>query len=145
MISSLLNDTAIDTIERTVNFTEQRHTLILENLANVSTPGYVQKDVSVQDFRDSLAAAIQRQRESFNSPFDPKSTDTTEFQGVNGDSGVRVKARPVVTSAPFHDRGIRSMENLMGQLADNAEAHNMAAQFLRSRYDQINRAISMKP
>ena len=31
------------------------------------------------------------------------------------------------------------------EMADNAIAHNMAAQFLKSRYDLVNRAISMKP
>ena len=40
--------------------------------------------------------------------------------------------------------GPGSMEDLMGQMADNAQAHNMAATFLRSRYDWLQKAISMK-
>jgi hypothetical protein len=39
---------------------------------------------------------------------------------------------------------VRSMEYLMSQMADNALAHNTAAQFLKARYDLISRAISMK-
>jgi flagellar basal-body rod protein FlgB len=142
MISDLVTSNQIDLLERTVSFTEQRHKLILENLANVDTPGYVQKDVSVQDFQKSLSDAIEKTRQSFSASLDPEDTDTVQFGG----SGNLVSLRPqgVVKATPFHDRGVRSMENLMAQLADNAQAHNMAAAMLKGRYDTVQRAISLK-
>lgn len=142
MISDLVTSNPIEMLERTVSFTEQRHQLILENLANVDTPGYVQKDASVQEFQQSLSAAIAKTRTSFNARLDPQSTDSIQFE--SGGSRVRLVPQEVVKSMPFHDRGIRSMENLMTQLADNAQAHNLAAAMLRGKYDTVQKAISMK-
>lgn len=142
MISDLVTSNQIDLLERAVSFTEQRHQVILENLANVDTPGYVQKDVSVQDFQKSLSDAIEKTRQSFNASLDPEDTDTVQFGGA----GNLVSLRPegVVRNTPFHDRGVRSMENLMAQLADNAQAHNMAAAMLKGRFETVQRAISLK-
>ena len=43
MIESLVSSPTIDLLERSLSFTEQRHQVILANIANVSTPGYVQQ------------------------------------------------------------------------------------------------------
>lgn len=142
MITDLVSTNSISLLERTVSFTEQRHKLILENLANIDTPGYVQKDASVQDFQKSLSAAIEKSRQSFNGAFDPEDTDTVQFE--SGGSRVRLVPQEVVRATLFHDRGVRSMENLMTQLADNAQAHNMAAAMLKGKYDTMQKAIAMR-
>ncbi len=142
MIDRLISTSSTDLLERTLNFTEQRHQLILDNIANVSTPGYVQKDVSVKDFQQSMQDALERQQASTNGQGEPESTESIQF--VPGSTGVNVKPQDVVRQTAFHDRGIRNMEDLMGQLGDNAMVHNTVAQFLKDRYNQINRAISMK-
>jgi hypothetical protein len=59
-------------------------------------------------------------------------------------SRVFVTPHAAEDAQPFHDRGVRSIEGLMGDLADNAMAHNMAAQLLKNRYDILTKAISMK-
>ena len=130
-------------LEQTMDFTEQRHMVLLEDIANASTPGYVQRDLPVAQFQQSLQSAIKKQRESLNDLYDPQSTDDIGFE--SGGSAVSTQAVEVPNSVVFHDRGIRSMEYLMSQMADNAMAHNMAAQFLKARYDILTRAISLKP
>lgn len=142
MIDKLLSSSSIGLLERTLSFTEQRHEVIVQNIANVSTPGYIQQDVSVSDFQQSLSDAIDRQRASYNTALAPESTDTVEFSPAS--STLQIKPQSVVTSPAFHDRGIRSPERLMTDLADNAQAHNMAAQMLRGRYETVRQAISMK-
>ncbi len=142
MISDLVSTSTMGLLERTINFTEQRHQILLENLANVDTPGYVQKDVSVREFQQSLAAAVEKRRQSFNGIINPESTDTVEFE--SGSSRLSLRPQNVVRSSPFHDRGIRSMEDLMVQMADNGQAHNLAVSMLKGKYDQIQRAISLK-
>ena len=140
MIDSFLNSPTTALLERTLNFTEQRHKLILQNIANATTPGYIQQDASPAEFQKSLADALQRQAAGANASFDPEDTSTISFAGQS----VQLKPQPAAEAQPFHDGGARSMEDLMGQLADNAEAHNMAASFLKSRYDLVQRAISMR-
>jgi len=129
-------------LEQTMDFTEQRHMVLLEDIANASTPGYVQRDMSVQQFQKSLRDAVKKQRESLNEFFEPQSNDTVDFD--EGGSTVTAKPMEMPNAVPFHDRGVRSMEYLMSQMADNALAHNMAAQFLKSRFDTLAKAISMK-
>ena len=141
MIQQLIdNNSSIAMLERVVNFTEQRHDLLLADIANTSTPDYVQQDVSVADFQKSLRKAVES-RTTSQSPT-PESTSTVEFDPHS--SALRLHPKDVVASTPFHDRGIRSMESLMSNLADNAQVHNMATQLLKSRYDLITKAISMK-
>lgn len=140
MIDKLVGSSSIALLERTVNFTEQRHQLILENLANVSVPGYLQKDVSVNEFQQSLAKTVALQHQVNDTNLTPKDTSTIRFQG----NSVTLKPKPVTSAQPFYDRGARSMEELMGQLADNATAHNVATAMLKGKYDTLQKAITMR-
>jgi flagellar basal-body rod protein FlgB len=142
MIDSLLSSPTIRMLEQTMSFTEQRHQVLAEDIANVDTPGYVQRDMSVAQFQKALREAVMRNRESFKDAFDPESDDTLAFEF--GGSGVQAVAQEKPMGVPFHDRGVRSMEYLMSEMADNALAHNIAAQLLKSRYEQLARAITMK-
>ena len=144
MIDSMLSSPTTAMLERTLSFTEQRHQVILANIANVDTPGYRQQNVSVSEFRQSLASALERQHATNDSLTTPEDTDTVSFLG-NGSSVVRLKPRAAASAQPFYDRGAHSMEDLMSQLADNAQAHNMTAAFLKGRYDVLQKAISMRP
>lgn len=139
MIERLLNTKAITRLERVVSFTEGRHGLILENIANASTPGYVQKDVSPREFQALLARAEARKA---GDPPVALEGSTVALSATSTQVALRPKA--VRSSQAFYDRGVRSMEDLMAQLADNAQAHNMAAQMLKGKYDGLAKAISMK-
>ena len=141
MMDSLLTNPTMRMLEQTVNFTEQRHHVLAGDIANNDTPGYVQKDLSVEGFQAALRTAISRTNASPNERYEAASTDEVTF---GEGSEVETQATDVPTSVVFHDRGVRSMEYLMSEMADNALAHNMAAQFLKQRYDQVSRAISMK-
>jgi flagellar basal-body rod protein FlgB len=142
MITSVLSDPTVRMLEQTMSFTEQRHQVLAEDIANADTPGFVQRDLSVTEFQKSLSEAVKRNRESLNNAFEPQSGDIVAFEP--GGSRVRALAQEKPVGVPFHDRGVRSMEYLMSEMADNALAHNIAAQFLKSRYDGLARAISMK-
>ena len=142
MIDSLISSPTIRMLEQTLDFTEQRHNVILEDIANVSTPGYVQKDLSVAAFQKSLQDAVARKWASNNNTYEPESNQETDF--TPGASTLQVKSAEVVNNVAFHDRGARSMEYLMGQLADNATAHNTVTQLLKNRYDLTSKAIKLQ-
>jgi len=142
MIDSLISSPTTRMLEQTLSFTEQRHNLLLDNIANVDTPGYVERDVPVEAFQATLRQAVEERRASPNDTYDPQSTNEVTFQP--GGSNISIYPHETPNSVVFHDRGIRRMEFLMSELADNALAHNMTAQLLRNRYDTITKAISMK-
>ena len=141
MIGNLVSSPSIDLLERTLNFTEQRHELIVQNIANIDTPGYVQQDVSVADFQASLAKAMAGRESGKSNEPAPESTDTVEF--VPGTNGVVLKPKGISGPA-FHDHAVRSVDKMMTQLADNAVVHNMAATMLKQRFDTIRAAIALR-
>jgi flagellar basal-body rod protein FlgB len=143
MIESLISTPTVRLLEQTLDFTEQRNNVLLSDIANVDTPGYLQKDLSVDAFQKSLRKAVARQRASTTDDYEPESTDTVEF--IPGSSVIQTKAKETASGSVFHDRGARDIEYLMSQFADNATAHNMVTQMLKNRYDILNKAIMMKP
>src|SRR6476660_7368622 len=120
MIDSLLSSPTTRMLEQTLSFTEQRHNLLLDNIANVSTPGYVEKDVPVEAFQAQLRQAVDERRASLNDTYDPQSTNDVTFEP--GGSRLAIHPQETPNSVAFHDRGIRRAEFLMSQLADNALA-----------------------
>ena len=107
MIENLLSSPTTRMLEQAVNFTEQRHAVLLDNIANVSTPGYVQKDLSVADFQKSLRDAVNRTRSGNNNAFAPESTDSVAFDDDSG--SVETQPHEVLASPVFHDRGVRGI------------------------------------
>jgi flagellar basal-body rod protein FlgB len=142
VIDDLISTPTTRVLEGAVNFTEQRHQVLLENIANLDVPGYIQKDLNVGDFQSSLRNALDRERASVGTDVNPASTETIDFsQGASNPIGI---PQQVIASPVFHDKGARSIDSLMSNLADNALAHNTAVQLLKYSYDRISRAISMK-
>lgn len=68
MNAGLLNPPAVALLEQVVQFAQRRHTVLAGNIANLDTPGYEVRDLSVEDFqarlREALAAIKQTPRSS---------------------------------------------------------------------------------
>ena len=59
MLSSMFQSTTIPVLQEVVRFAQARHTVLAGNIANLDTPGYKVRDLSVEDFQGRLEAAIQ--------------------------------------------------------------------------------------
>lgn len=127
-IERLLNQGNAPILQQAVRFAATRHKLLAENIANASTPGYRQKDLSVDRFRDML-----RQRVAMRQGAPPGSV---AFDDVQGELDL-ASAGGIV----FHDRNNRSMEQLMTDSASNALYHNMMMELLRKQYGSIDTAL----
>jgi flagellar basal-body rod protein FlgB len=126
-IDRLLNMGNAPLIERAMSFTAARHELLAENIANVSTPGYVQKDLSAEAFQKQL-----RQRLALKKSSPPGSVGFSDlaFDPADKRSGLL-----------FHDRSNRSMEQMMADLSSNALKHNMYAEMLRKQFDSLQNVL----
>ena len=51
MYQSIFGSTSIPVLEQTVHFTQARHNVLAGNIANLDTPGYQVRDLSVEDSR----------------------------------------------------------------------------------------------
>jgi len=127
-IERLLNQGNAPVIEASVRFAAARHRLLAENIANVDTPGYVQRDLSTAKFQAALSDRVERREQS-------ASYDSVDFDDL--DSAVE---NPM-SGALFHDRNNRSMEQLMSDNAKNALFHNMMIELLRRQFSQIETAL----
>ena len=99
-------------------------------VVNASTPGYIQKDLSVDEFQKHLAAKAAE--------MDSAGPGSVNFNDISLDS-----AKP--DSLLFHDGSNRSMEQLMSDQAKNALMHNLAVELLRRQYMTLDMAIKERP
>ena len=126
-IDRLLNQDNTPVLEQVLQFTEARQRLLADNIANVSTPNYRQKDLSVEKFQTQLQSRIADQQTS-----GPGATrfDDIPFEEDTPTAGIL-----------SHDGNNRSIEQLMTENAKNALMHNMAVELLRRQYQTMEMAL----
>lgn len=130
-INRLLNQGNGPVLERMLDFTAARQRLIAENVANISTPNYQQKDLSLDKFQELL-----RERVESRASFGP---------GEVGFDDVRVDPQDADNGILFHDGQSRSMEQLMSDQAKNGLMHNLAVELLRKQFQAMEMALKDKP
>jgi flagellar basal-body rod protein FlgB len=129
-LERLMNQTNSPLLEQMLQFTEARHRLIAENMANVDTAGYQQKDLDVAKFQ-----AMLRDRAATR---DRAAPGTVGFDEVAAE--VENPARGILS----HDGNNRSMESLASDQAKNAMMHNLVVELLRKQYQQMEMALKEK-
>lgn len=140
LIEGLFTNGSLPVLEKVVNFTSARHKLILNNIANVSTPNFVTRDVDVKSFQEALGKAIDKREERTGGPNGPLPLDSSR-EVTFTENGVELNPTIQNDNLLFHDRNNRSIENLMKNLAVNTGAHNTALSLMRSEMDLLDLAI----
>ena len=127
-IERLINQTNAPLVEKVLGFASARHKLIAENIANVDTPGYRQKDLSEAKFfamlRDRAAA-----RRSGSAP------------GSLGYDDLNVGVENPRAGILFHDQNNRSMEQLASDQAKNGLLYMMAIELLKKQFSSMEAAL----
>lgn len=126
-IDRLFNSTPAPLLEKTLEFTSARHQVLAEDVANVDTPNYRMKDLSLGKFQSAL-----RQRVDVRDSSAP---------GSVGFDDIQAKAEADNDGILFHDGNNRSMEQLMTDEAKNALMHNLAVEMLRKQFSTMELAL----
>jgi flagellar basal-body rod protein FlgB len=126
-IERLLNQGNAPLLEQMLRFTEARHRLLMDNVANVSTPGYRQQDLSTERFQ----AALQERVEERNAA----------APGSVGFNDIGADIEEPNSGILYHDGNNRSMEQLMSDNAKNALLHNMIVELLRKQFGAMEMAL----
>lgn len=132
MLTSLLNQTALPALEQTVGFATRRHSLLASNLANMDTPDYQTRDLSVSDFRSTLKTALQ----SSSAPGSRYETPTDVRQANFA------KVRDISNQILYHDGSDVSLEHQVTEIAKNQSMHNTAIALMRSQFQTLKAAIT---
>ena len=126
-LNRLLNQGNAPLLEQMVRFAQARHRVLAENIVNISTPNYRQKDLSPEKFQAMLQDRVAA-RESTG-------------PGTVGFDDLKAEMDHPRRGVLFHDGSNRSMEQLMTDQAKNALMHNMYVELLRKQYGSIESAL----
>jgi len=126
-IDRLLNQDASPVLEQMLRFTEARQQFLADDVANASTPGYQQKDLSVDKFQQMLGERLEEADKS--------------APGSVGYDDIQAEVEHPRHGILFHDGNNRSMEQLMTDNAKNALLHNMVVELLRQQYQMMDMAL----
>ena len=134
MENGILNSSTIPVLEQVINFAQNRHEVLVGNVANMDMPGYQVRDLSVETFqqrlKDAMAASQQR-----HEPMSPGMMASRP-----GDS-----LRNVSDSMPsilYHDGSDVGIEQQVLQISKNQFMHNLAISLMTSQFQMLQTAIS---
>lgn len=141
MRPSIFESSSLPVLEQVVNFAQSRHGVLAGNIANIDTPGYKTRDLSVEKFQKSLKEAMDQRRaaprDQHNSP---GLTGTTSQRSVDVDDLKEVKES--MKHILYHDGHDVSLESQVTELSKNQTMHNMAITLMSSQFRQLKGAIS---
>jgi flagellar basal-body rod protein FlgB len=141
-LEGLINRTSVPILEKLASFTEARQRMLADNIANIDTPGFRTRHLSMESFQNALQEA------SRNRATDPswrlEFPDSSEFD-VDTDGFLRVfptlEGRGNIL---FHDHSNQNVEQQMSLVAKNAYAHNMAVELLRHEFNGLTQAVRQR-
>ena len=138
-IGGLSSSGAMPALEKMFLFAGQRQRIISNNIANIDTPGYIGVDVDPKDFQKLLGEAIDQRGGNGG---DLKLRETRQVSTAGG----RLVLNPTTPTAGvlFHDRGQKSLEQLMQQLVENASAFRVVSDLMRKSQSQLKMAIAQR-
>jgi flagellar basal-body rod protein FlgB len=130
----MFQSSTIPILQEVVSFAQARHTVLAGNIANLDTPGYKVRDLSVEDFQQRLQAAIQER----HGPPEPRSPG--EPAGRHGTSLAEVSKNP--QTILHHDQSNVGLEHQVTEMVKNQLQHNLALSLLTSQLRLLQTAIS---
>jgi len=139
MIEEILNRLGNPAIDKMLSFTEARHRVIAENVANIDTPGYRTKQLDPSLFQRALRRAIEAQKRE---PDAAMTLDqTSQFRERGGHLVVTPSLEPT-ENLLFHDGTNARIEREMSELASNTMMHQLSVEFLNNHYRMLKRSIT---
>jgi flagellar basal-body rod protein FlgB len=138
MYSTLFKSTTIPVLQQAVQFNQARHVVLAGNIANMDTPGYQVRDLSVEDFQSQLQEVIKKR----HAPQQPASIGMQ----MNGLSGAKQRDEAEVVREPktilYHDKSNVGVEYQVTEMVKNQMQHNMALTIMNNQMRLLETAIS---
>jgi flagellar basal-body rod protein FlgB len=139
MIANLFDSTTIPVLQEVVNFSQARHTVLAGNIANMDTPGYKVRDLSVDDFQSRLQQAIETRHEPPSSS-EGLSPGEIPFGGADPLAEVAKNSKTIM----HHDQNNVGIEHQVTEMVKNQMQHNLALSIMVQQFHLLETAISEK-
>lgn len=135
MFDSWLSNSTLPALEQTAVFAQKRHQLLAGNLANLDTPNYRTRDLSLTEFQAQLKSATDPSRPTATTYVPGKGQQAiTQQQAIEN-------ARDVSKQILYHDGGDVSLEQQVTEISKNQSMHNTAIALMRSQFQTLQVAI----
>jgi flagellar basal-body rod protein FlgB len=146
MYQSIFDATTIPVLEQVVQFAQARHHVLAGNIANLDTPGYRVRDLSVEDFQDRLQEAIRSRHqpsgtspaERFVSPGEMGYLDSP----ARGPGATMAQVAKNPKTILYHDDSNVGIEHQVTEMVKNQMQHNLALTIMTSQFRLLEAAIS---
>ena len=132
-LTSLITDNIAEILIKIVKFTQTRQKILVQNIINIHDPGFVPKEVAVNEFSDLLNSAVDEHIR--NKRLVLRDTENIKF-GISG--GLEVK--PVVDEYGkelFEQDRDEYLEWQTSKLWENSLNQKVAAELLRQKQGTI--------
>jgi flagellar basal-body rod protein FlgB len=116
---SIMNDHSSELLSKLMEVSQQRQSVISNNLANANTPGYIRKEL---DFKDQLTQIMKSKNYAEISSLKPHLVEDKTF-------GSRIDGNNVI------------IPNEMNQMMQNGVLYNLLAKAFTSRLNILKSAI----
>jgi flagellar basal-body rod protein FlgB len=137
MITGLFQSTSIPVLQEVVSFSQARQAVLAGNIANIDTPGYKSRDLSVEDFQTRLKQAIEDRDDPQSSTVEGRSPGEADLQPKPLIAEAAKSSRMVLR----HDMGNVDMESQVTEMVKNEMQHNTALAVLTDQFRQLQTAI----
>ena len=141
-IKAMFDAGSIPVLEKVISFTEARHKVIANNIANIDTPGYRRQDLAVSEFQEALEKSIEQRMATNPRKFEFLGTENVEDNFLGGVSANVLTAPYSPLDILRHDGNNVSIDHEMAELAKNTILHNGMVQLLANEYQMLNNAIA---
>lgn len=134
MLPNVFGSTNIPVLQEVLQFSQARHAVLVGNLANVNTPGYRVRDLSVSTFQERLKDAIA----------------ASERTGGHQSPGVLTtdpndpmrQVRESMTNILYHDDTNIDLEKQVAEITKNQYMHSLALTVITDQIQLLQTAIS---
>jgi flagellar basal-body rod protein FlgB len=133
MFTGIFESTTIPVLQEVVNFTQARHNVLAGNIANIETPGYKMRDLSVADFQSRLQEAVEERKH----PGVQQSRSDSNYRTAEPLGEVAKNSKTIMR----HDENNVNIEQQAAEVMKNQLEHNMALSLLVNQFQQLQTAI----
>ena len=134
MIAKLFESSSLPVLQEVMNFTQTRHGILAGNIANVHTPGYQGRDLSVDNFQAALKKSIEaKQLPQIHSP---------GFAGRTPLDEAAKELKAASNNLLYHDGTNLDIEQQVVAISKNQFMHNMAVSIMNNQFQLLSTAIS---
>jgi len=133
-VPSLATDNITELLVKIIEFTQTRQKILTRNIKNIHSPGFIPKDLRVEEFSEVLHTALYEHTRSRRLVL--CDTESIKF-GINGSFEAKPVADESAKGLFEEDRG-EYLQFQINKLLENSLNQRLAAELLRQRQESIS-------